>query len=256
MYLFYMDDSGNTGTKLDLDQPIHWQVTVGVSFGKVRDIEKAMNNLAMSYFPNDALLPEFEFKGSEIFGGRNLCQSLTPAQRVELYVSLVDLIKLHDCNVFVRGIDKQKHHDRASEKVYDAEHPHKLACMYLCEDMDRWLEAQQKITASPMFGLLIADEQKEIGRDVVNLFASWRASGTYGYKGRPIRHFVDTIHYVPSKDSWLLQLVDCVAFARSKSYKVWMAKSNNFDSYTAGEAQIRALWLRCLKRAIVSRVWP
>lgn len=166
MYLFYMDDSGNTGNKLDLDQPIHWQVAVGVEFGNVRSIEKHMDALALEYFRQEGRLPDFEFKGSEIFGGRGPYKSFTPAQRVDLYGSLIGLLKLHDCKVFVRGIDKQKHRDRALAKNYEAEHPHKLACMYLCEGLDEWLEEQEKVRSIPAYGLLIADEQKEVGRDL------------------------------------------------------------------------------------------
>ena len=51
--------------------------------------------------------------------------------------------------------------------------------MYLIERLDEWLEAQQPAEgAPPVYGLIAVDEQREIGREIVESFAFWRDYGT------------------------------------------------------------------------------
>ena len=57
-------------------------------------------------------------------------------------------------------------------------------------------------------GLLVADEQRGLDRDIIESLPHWRESGT-DFGVREIRHLVDTLHTVPSHDSWLIQLADC-----------------------------------------------
>jgi len=79
--------------------------------------------------------------------------------------------------------------------------------MYLIERLDEWLEAQQPAEgAPPVYGLIAVDEQREIGREIVESFAFWRDYGTdHGYRTRDILYFLDCVHFLPSHDSWLIQ---------------------------------------------------
>ena len=53
MYLFYIDESGNTGRDLDSpEQPVHWLVGVGVESTRLPKVERDLRHFG------SALLPE------------------------------------------------------------------------------------------------------------------------------------------------------------------------------------------------------
>ncbi len=265
MIFFYLDESGNTGIDLaSMDQPIHWLVTLGVSPHAFRSMEQEISELALSHFPARARLPEFEFHGSHIFAGRGECRGLSPARRIALYDGLVSQVGRHGGRLFVRGIHKAGHARRAREKGYAPEHPHKLAFRYLVERLDEWLEGQQrdgearKNGASPVYGLVVADEQKEVGREIMRSFAHWRDRGTgQGYRARDIRYLLDTVHHVPSRDSWLIQLVDCVAYLRNRCSRVFRESGPREEDWTQSDREVVRLWREHCRPHVESAViWP
>jgi hypothetical protein len=258
MRLFYIDESGNTGRHVDATQPIHWLVAIGVSPIAVKTIEAEMKSLATQHFPRRARRPDFEFHGAYLFSGRNECNAIAPVDRIKIYNQLMQLLERHNCSIFIRGIDKQLLQKRAIERKYTAEHPHKLASMYLFERIDEWLERQQIEGQEPVYGLLIADEQTEVDRDIVENFAYWRDNGTQGgYRERDISYLIDTVHYVPSHDSWLIQLADCVAFLRNRYGKVLRDKGFAASLYTDSDRAIVELWKNNRHLCLVNDiVWP
>ena len=123
--------------------------------------------------------------------------------------------------------------------------------MYLVEQIDRWLEQNQPPTGTPLYGLLVADEQRGVERDIIESLPHWRESGTdFGYKVREIKYLVDTLHTVPSHDSWLIQLADCVAFLRNRRRRA--------DSRTdASSKAVRHLYANHVDPQVVTEfVWP
>jgi len=258
MKLFYIDESGNTGTSFDPAQPIHWLVAIGTTAAAVKSIEQEMLLLATRYFHHKARRPGFEFHGSDLFSGRGECKGIVPADRISIYANLLQLLSRHNCAIFIRGIDKQLHQQRAAANNYSAQHPHKLASMYLFERIDEWLEKQQVDGQESIYGLLIADEQKEVDRDIVENFAYWRDRGTQGgYRTRQISFLIDTVHYVPSHDSWLIQLADCVAFLRNRYARVLREKGFESGNWTDSDKAIIELWQTYCQLCVVNDiVWP
>jgi hypothetical protein len=133
--------------------------------------------------------------------------------------------------------------------------------MYLVERIDEWLEEHQPESdllspEPPLYGLLVADEQKEVDRDIIRQFAFWRDFGTDGYRRREIRYLIDTVHYVPSQDSWLIQLADCVAFLRNRLERVLRRKGWDTATYTESEQAVSTLWRHCAPQVVDDRVWP
>ncbi|MGH7481794.1 MAG: DUF3800 domain-containing protein [Longimicrobiales bacterium] len=262
MHLFYIDESGNTGARLDsADQPIHWLIALAVTPRGVRAIENEMAAIAHRWLGALSRSADFEFHGSEIFSGRGPHARFSPGQRVAIYDELLSLVMKYACSLFIRGIHKQNHRKRADEHGYVPDHPHRLAFMYLMEQLDEWLEGRQPgrlFETDEEFGLVVADEQKEIDRELVKGFASWRGSGTeHGYRARQIRFLIDTVHYVPSEDSWLIQLTDCVAYIRNRSERVVRTRGFSEASYTKSDKVVRRLWTEhCLPRVVNERVWP
>lgn len=266
MVLFYVDESGNTGLNLDsADQPVHWIVALGVTPEAIRAIEAEMLALALRVFRNRARKADFEFHGSDIFGGRGDCSNLSPAERIQVYAELLRLLARHDCALFVQGIDKARHKARARTNGYEPMHPHRLGFMYLLERIDEWLERAQPelnffgdLSGPPLYGLMVADEQKEIDREIVQQFAFWREGGTdFGYRSRELKFLIDTIHYVPSHDSWLIQLVDCVAYIKNRFERMRREKGADEQRYTASETAVAKLWREnCAEQVVSEYCWP
>ncbi len=254
--MFYIDESGNTGASFNTDQPIHWLVAIGVTPVSIKKIEYRMLNLASTYFPQRARQPNFEFHGSDLFSGRGDCQGISPFDRIIIYEEILGLLKPHDCALFVRGIDKAKYRDYAATKGYETKHPHELASQFLFEQIDEWLEANSGF-GKEMYGLLVADEQKEVARKTIENFAHWRDSATLGYRSRTLKFLIDTIHYVPSHDSWLIQLTDCVAFVRNRYARIQREKGTNSSDHNDSDKAIIKLWENSCQECIVTdRIWP
>lgn len=139
-----------------------------------------------------------------------------------------------------------------------------LAMMYLIERLDEWLEVQptagrdedQRETTN--LGLLIADEQREVDREIVESFAWWRHFGTdHGYRVREIEHLIDTVHYVPSQDSWMIQLADCVAYLCNRQRKVMRESGYQEAGWSRSQRAVMALWRdHCAPCMEHFRVWP
>jgi hypothetical protein len=264
MHLFYVDESGNTGANLDTpDQPVHWIVAIGVTPVALKAIEADMLALALRTFRSRARAADFEFHGSHIFRGNGDCAGVAPADRVRLYDELLSLVGKHDCKLFIQGIDKARHKARAAAHGYVPWHPHRLGFMYLLERIDEWLEEEQPEPtlfgepAAPLYGLIVADEQKEVDRDIVQRFAFWREAGTDFGSYRELRYLIDTVHYVPSHDSWLIQLADCVAYLRNRVDRLRRAKGSNRTTYTSAEAAVDRLWRDyCQPKVVREYLWP
>lgn len=260
LFLFYLDESGNTGFNLDSTvQPIHWLVALCLTPSGVRSVEDAMASIAQRYFPTRSRQPDFEFHGSDLFAGRGDSRDLSPTQRVSLYGELLRLVPEHDVKVFIRGIHKERHRDRARHRGYSPDHPHRLGFMYLVERLDEWLEAQQPAEGTPpLYGLLVADEQREMNREIVESFAFWRDHGTdHGYRNRDILYFIDCVHYVPSHDNWLIQLADCVAFMRNRYARIFRERGPDESAWGASDRAVVRLWRdHCVPCLIDNRAWP
>lgn len=264
MYLFYIDESGNTGSDLDsTEQPIHWLVALAVSPANVKTIERQMSALAWELFEAVSTDAEFEFKGSELFGGTGRFRSWRPNDRIEAYGRLLSLLSTHEVRLFVRGIHKREHNKRAKIKGYPPHHPHKLGFMYLVERLEDWLRDQQPEadmfeSEEELLGLLVTDEQKEVDRDLVKKFASWRETGTdFGYRSRDITYLIDTVHTVPSHDSWLIQLADCVVFIRNRYSRVLREEGIAEANQSSSGRAVAKLWREhCVPCVVNDLTWP
>ena len=172
-----------------------------------------------------------------------------PRSGVDLYRQLLSVVPQHNLQVFVRGIHKKRHRNRAVRRRYSPDHPHRLGFMFLVERIDRWLEEIQPDGPEdrPLYGLLVADEQRSVERDIIESLPHWRESGTdFGF--RKIRYLLDTLHTVPSHDSWLIQLVDCLAYLTNRQHRV--------DFSQRREAELPLLGVHRPCRTCTPVTWP
>lgn len=250
MIIFFVDDSGNTGTKLDHPiERIHWLVAVAIDESLVRDIDRALYECCCRHFDaKNASLPGFEVKGSDLFGGRGWAEQMSPAKRIECYNEILGLLAPHHARLFVRGINKPAYAARSAKWTQKPQAPYDRAFQYLVERIDEWLEGLPTQTR----GLMVADEQQEAGRRMVHQFNQWAHQGTSsGYKARPIVRLLPALHYVRSVDSRMVQLADCAAFVRNRVAKIAGQPKNASDEAVLG------LWAQhCASLIIDDRVWP
>jgi uncharacterized protein DUF3800 len=203
-----------------------------------------MLGLALRRFAERVRCPDFEFHGSQIYARRGDCRGFSAEAAVQLYGELLELLDRHGCWLFIVGIDKAGLKRRAARSGYAPDHPYRLAFMNLVERIDGWLhELTTRVELREVLGLLVADEQKEVDREMIASFAAWRAQGTqYSPRRKALRQLVDTVHYVPSHDSWLIQLADCVAYLFSRYHRVQREKGR---TRTRRSHRRKPLWCGC-----------
>jgi hypothetical protein len=82
VYIFYVDESGNTGKHVDSTEPVHWLSAVAVRVASIHAVEADMLALARDGFGARAKEPGCEFHGSDLFSGRRECRGMEAEARV------------------------------------------------------------------------------------------------------------------------------------------------------------------------------
>ncbi len=209
MWFAYVDESGNTGRRLDdPDQPIHWLVALLVPEERVLSLSHAVEAL-LSVGRTDARLPELH--GADLFGGKNDWQGVPPAERVRVYQSALALLARHDCVIAHSSIDKTK----LSESPSGRTTPHLLALQFLVEKLDAFLRVQTDPLRQR--ALLVADETHEHEAFAIGMVAAMQARGAGIVPGRIIGQIVDTVHFVRSEVNWGVQLADLAVYALNRA---------------------------------------
>lgn len=249
MHLFPTDESGNTGWNLDsLDQPIHFLLAPGIHEDKTREIDLALFRIALDYFPREARNSDFEFHGGDIYRGEGYFNALAGADRLRIYARLAQVIVDFELAVFAEGIDKR----RLKAGSANPAHPYNLAFLYLVERLEEFLEEQHP----PANGLIFADENRERDRSIISDFDSFKEYGTVlGYKQREIKRLLDTVHFVKSQDSRLIQLADCGSYLVYRSHNI---ASKPTAQTTSSDKEIFRLHklMESTKGGIVKRISP
>lgn len=208
MKLIYIDEAGNTGDKADPDQPIHMLGALIVPEDQVRPAETAIRSVAKKYFGDAAVDPGVELHGHHIRGGKGAFRQMDVERRLELTKELLAIPGQHCIQFGYAAIDKAKLRRLTSK------HPHELAFMFLVERVQDILEREAQL------GLLIADEQEEMeDRLIANLDVYKNHRTNWGYRPTAINNIVDSIHFVKSRNNWLIQLADVVTFVAARGLR-------------------------------------
>ena len=209
MLISYLDESGNTGKRLDDPvQPHHFVAAVLVREDRIRDMTARLDSLAR-VAPTTS--PLGEYRGSELFSGLGAWVDVPPRQRVAEYKRALTVLRDVDAVVAHASIDKPQ---LAARHPASRPNPHLFALRFLMEEVQRWVVRQ----ADPLGRriLQVADENDEQEQDVIDLIAQMLADGG------PVRgptetaitldSFVDNVYFVRSERSRGIQLADLVAF--------------------------------------------
>ncbi|MCJ2027774.1 DUF3800 domain-containing protein [Methylobacterium sp. J-067] len=207
MYLIYLDESGNTGTHKDPNQPIHLIAALCVHESKIRAVESAVRSITWQHFGIVTLSNGFELHAADLYGGNGFFKGIKPKDRITCIHDILDAIAAHDAVVIWAAVDKMK--------LYSSHHPHRMAFLFLVERIEDWL-GQGKAE----LGLLVADENKEVEQKLIDDLEVFKLSGTgMGWRPTQISSIVDSIHFVQSTNNRLIQCVDIVAYFALKHHR-------------------------------------
>ena len=215
MYLFFTDESGNTGSNLlDPDQPYHYICGIYIQDDRCLALQESIENIAKGIF--DPLPPNFEFKGSWLYSGNSFFEQLSPAQRIQIVDDLIDLLEQHDLNYIISIINKPAHHARYIAPF----HPQNLATLFLLEMF------QEILNDDGTLGLVVCDEEESQGDEIILDFKKYKEQGTgfSTYKSVELTRIIDNIHFVDSRNSWPLQLTDVILYFLNRGRRMLIEK--------------------------------
>ena len=241
MYLVFIDGSGNTG--MDLAHPTstaYYLVALAVHGSCARALEDAATELLVRRFGEGCRRAGWECKGSDLYRGQGPCAGMAPAERVALYGELLALLAEHGAEIIWIGIDKP----RLAARYTNPMHPHKLAFIYLMEDIERLLRERRTC------GLIVSDEEKEMESQVLEDLSRYKEMGTsFGHSPLDLRCIVDNVHWVKSHNSRLMQLADICAYLCQR-------QSRDRGKTSATAQAVQRLWESVCPQVWRGRMWP
>lgn len=203
MYFCYIDESGNTGGNLkDPKQPLLLLGCLLVPPDKIREIEEDIRVLGYGIFGAESRNTDFEFHGDDIYNARGrYFKKLDLTKRMAVFDSLTEIILKHDeMKIGYVCIEKEKYFGRL--------HVQQAAFHLLVEKLEEHLQGHIKTHC-----LLIADEQDELEQNLIDDLDHFKQHGTtFGYKSVEIHWIIDSVHFVRSHNSDLMQLSDVLCY--------------------------------------------
>ena len=250
MLISYLDESGNTGKRLDDPmQPHHYVAAVLIREDRIRDMTARLNSLAQIA---PTTTPLGEYRGSELFSGLGAWVDVPPRQRIAEYKRALTVLQEVDAVVAQVSIDKPR---LAARHPASRPNPHLFAMQSLMEGVQRWVVRR----ADPLSRriLQVADENDEQEQDVVDLMDQMLTDG--GPVREPtetaitLERFVDNIYFVRSERSRGIQLADLVAFILRRC--AWI---EFHPSKPKSDAAVRMLKEECIdpRTQILRSRWP
>jgi AcrR family transcriptional regulator len=199
--LFFADESA--------DRQYHYHVGLLATGEQVaaaeRDLELvAQRALDLGY--NEGWPPQPELHATDIFGGRCGWGVLDYDERFQIVEAALDVMVEHGIELMARGVELTRFRNRYGTSQTFL---HEIAFRNLLERLCERLKQRAEL------GLVITDEHytKSVVREEVRRA---KAGKTPGYRGTNFAPILDTVHFVDSRDSRLVQLADLVAYTRRR----------------------------------------
>ncbi|MXW42795.1 MAG: DUF3800 domain-containing protein [Acidimicrobiia bacterium] len=248
MLLCYLDESGNTGSRLDDPyQPYHYLVAVMVREDKVSQLSKLLDELAAGAATTAKLV---EYHGQELFSGSGPWNGVESHARISEYEKALTVITEVDAYIAHASISKP---DLAQRGPWAS--PHLYALQFLTEKIDGWIASN----SDPLCrrGLLVADQNHQEEQYAVELVREMQKSGgpigsVFGI-ARTTEHIVDNVYFVPSERNRGIQLADLVAFIINRRDRCLDSNDNRPSA-----REIQRLYMRWICPRVVTwrDRWP
>ncbi len=172
----------------------------------VPPIENTMNQLVQAVVNDYPMRPHemLELHGSEIWNGKGAWKNVGDRYRFAVMIHAIEKICEHDVEIVFQGIDNKSHESRYHHPIP----PRDLALKYLLEVIDRKIEKQET------HGVVILDQTSDSRENTRQrkMFKDFQNLSTGGRFPRKLDFIVDTLHFVPSAESRLIQAIDLITY--------------------------------------------
>ncbi len=156
------------------------------------------------------LNPEVEFHGYELFNGEG---DWRPIKRdydaiKSIYIGFLEIVFRFEVRIFIKGIEIEPFRMRYGDAIRDI---HNAALLWNLEAV------QEKATTFNELVLVVSDEVNE---NEIHFRANLRhhqINPTFGWNPVVLDRIVDTIHFAPSRESFLLQAIDMLAYVNIRA---------------------------------------
>jgi hypothetical protein len=211
MHLIYFDESGNTGTNLSAPhQPIFVLGALIVPEGTWLGLEQDLQAEIERYFPQPRP-DDFEVHATELHNARDYCKKFSITHRLQFRDAWLQVAQRHGLKFIYRAIAKRRFQNWLTSTFGSgvAINPHVAAFPLMARAVDTHLQS----LGSSTLGIFIADENKDVVRDVEKAHKLLR--GAEGVL--KLERVVEKGFFIDSSTSLPLQLCDlCVYAARRK----------------------------------------
>lgn len=202
MKIAYLDESFTKG--------FYFIGALIVSPRDVNAISLAMDEL-LGFITSDQpgkFLKDDELKGSHIWNGKGQWSEVGDRYRYAVMLHAFRALAKFDIEIALQGIDRR----RLENRYINPLPPHELAMKYMLEQLDR------RFISRNLNGIVVCDEpgSKTEQNRQRSLLRDWRINGTGGNFPRNLDSISDTLHFVPSHESRLIQAVDMVVYAHQR----------------------------------------
>jgi hypothetical protein len=199
------------------------------------ELDQVMQDAASAY----GVSPTTELHGYELVNGKQAWKVLATQvrARIGIYDKAMAAIGRHPVKVFLCGVDIP-----ALQRRYSyPEPPHTVVLQHVLERVNDFA------SYGPERVLFIADEVAEADSHRQSLI-DYRKHGTPGYLSSRLGQVVDTIHFVPSHTSRLLQAADLIAYLHRRRH------THTETDPRAARASER-MWGHVQPRVVHERLW-
>lgn len=238
MLFCYLDESGNTGSRLDDPvQPYHYLVAVMVREDKVLLLSERLDDLAAQAPTTRELV---EYHGQEMFSGEGPWEGVEPHVRVDEYAKALSVISEVGAYIAHASINKPALAERGPWMS-----PHLYALQFLTEKIEAWVSSRSDPLCQ--MALLVADQNHQEEQYAFELIREMNRSG--GPIGASIgiatatEHVVDSVYFTPSERSRGIQLADLVAFILNR-------RDRDLEASSSGQS------VRAVKRMNMTLIAP
>lgn len=250
MLICYLDESGNTGLRLDdPDQPIHVIAAILVREDRVRIMVDRLDSLAAAA---PTTTPLVEYRGQELFSGTGPWAGVEPRQRVREYEKALSVLGEVDAAVAHTSINKT----RLVAKVHNTSpNPHLYALQFLTEEIQVWVAKHSHPLSQRV--ILVADEnheQEQHAMDFIrNMQSTSRPIDNQARSSIRLDNYVDSVYFARSDRNRGIQIADLVAFVIHRA--LWII---NRPSDPRSDGAIIALLEKHIRPQICAStaLWP
>lgn len=181
-------------------QPKHWIGALSIGEDIVPEIEARMNDVALGFFETKELNHNTEFhavdmvQGAAHFKGRKIDERLCALEEI---LSIASDDRVRRISVCVSPERMIANSDSAPEKAF----------VFFVE------RAQLDLGKTGERGILVGDLDSDYADEGVSNLSRYREKGTPYFFGRTIDRLVDSVYFIPSHHSRMVQLADCYSYS-------------------------------------------